>query len=405
MVTGRSTMTNISDAIPDYNNQSATHFISNSPWDEKGLIEHIQNDVIKLIGDPKHGSIHLDESGFPKKGNDSAGVKRQYCGRLGKVENCQVGVFLGYSNGNKRILIDKRLYLPEDWMKDPNRKKKCGIPDDLTFKTKAELGLEMLQDLVKRKIPFAWVGMDSFYGEQPWLLKEIAKLDRIYIADIPCDTRVWLTKPEVGIPQKNGTRGRNPYVEKVLDKDNNPVKVDKIEKDLDTSQWHKIFLRDSERKEIWCRIACIRVFPVQDSLPSEECWLIIRKNEGESETKYQLSNAPADTSIERLGEMSCSRYWMERAIQDAKSDGGMADYEVRGYTGWNHYMAMTFLAMLFLLEMQDEWKSKAPLLTLVDVRQILEKILPKNKITDEDLLSMIEQKHKRRYSAKLSHHK
>ena len=99
---GRSTMTNISNAIPDCNNQSATHFISNSPWDEKGLIEHIQNDVIKLIGDPKHGSIHLDESGFPKKGNDSAGVKRQYCGRLGKVENCQVGVFLGYSNCNKR---------------------------------------------------------------------------------------------------------------------------------------------------------------------------------------------------------------------------------------------------------------------------------------------------------------
>lgn len=96
---------------------------------------------------------------------------------------------------------------------------------------------------------------------------------------------------------------------------------------------------------------------------------------------------------------------MERAIQDAKSDGGMADYEVRGYTGWNHYMAMTFLAMLFLLQMQDEWKSKAPLLTLVDVRQILEKILPKNNITDEDLLDMIEEKHKRRYSAKLSHHK
>lgn len=398
-------MTNISNAIPDCNNQSATHFISNSPWDEKGLIEHIQNDVIKLIGDPEHGSIHLDESGIPKKGNDSAGVKRQYCGRLGKVENCQVGVFLGYSNDKKRILIDKRLYIPEDWMKDPNRRQKCGIPDDLIFKTKAELGLEMLQDLVKRKIPFAWVGMDSFYGEQPWLLKEIGELHRIYIADIPFDNRVWLTLPEVGIPQKNGTRGRDPFIERVLDKDNDPVKVDKIAKDLDTSKWHKIFLRDSERKEIWCKIACLRVFPVQDSLPGKECWLIIRKNEGESETKYQLSNAPADTRIERLGEMSCSRYWIERAIQDAKSDGGMADYEVRGYVGWNHYIAMTFLAMLFLLEMQDEWKSKAPLLTLVDVREILEKTLPKNKITDEDLLDMIEQKHKRRYSAKLSHHK
>ncbi len=117
------------------------------------------------------------------------------------------------------------------------------------------------------------------------------------------------------------------------------------------------------------------------------------------------SNASVETPIEKLGQMSCSRYWIERAFQDAKGDVGLADYEVRGYTGWNHHMAMTFLAMLFLLEMQDEWKSKAPLIILTDVREILEVIMPKRKIRDKEILKLIEQKHRARYSAKLSHHK
>lgn len=394
----------MSKTVPDCNNQSIQHFISNSLWDEQGLIYQIQDDVADLIGDKENGSLQLDESGFPKQGENSAGVKRQYCGRLGKIENCQVGVFLGYVNDSKRILFDKRLYIPKDWMNDTERKKKCGIPDDLIFKTKAELGLEMILDAKKRNIPFGWVGMDSFYGEQPWLLNELDEEVIRYIADIPCDTRIWLNKPDVGIPQKNGIRGRNPTIEKVISPDD-PLRVDKLVNDLDSSQWHRVYLRDSERKEMWCKLACLRIYPVNDSLPGKECWLVIRRNEGESDTKYQFSNAPLETSIEKLGKMSCSRYWIERALEDAKGDGGLADYEVRGYIGWNHHMAMVFMSMLFLLEMQDEWKLKAPLLTLTDVREILEVIMPKRRVSDRDILKLIEQKHKARYSAKLSHHK
>ena len=403
-VSKRGTMVEMSKTVPDCNNQSMQHFISNSLWDEQGLIYQIQDDVVNLIGDKENGSLQLDESGFPKQGENSAGVKRQYCGRLGKIENCQVGVFLGYVNENKRTLFDKRLYIPKDWIEDIERRKKCGIPDDLIFKTKAELGLEMIFDAKRRSIPFGCVGMDSFYGEQPWFLNELDKKGIRYIADIPCDTRVWLSKPDVGIPQKNGVRGRNPTIEKVIGNDN-LMRVDNLAKELDPSQWHRIYLRDSERKEMWCNLACLRVYPVDDSLPGNECWLIIRRNEGETDTKYQFSNAPVDTSIEKLGKMSCSRYWIERAFEDAKGDGGLADYEVRGYVGWNHHMAMVFMAMLFLLEMQDEWKLKAPLLTLTDVREIFEVIMPKRRVSDREILKLIEQKHKARYSAKLSHHK
>lgn len=397
-------MTEIAKTIPNCNNQSVQHFISNSLWDEQGLIHDIQDRIVKLIGNKENGSLQLDESGFPKQGNNSAGVQRQYCGRLGKIENCQAGVFLGYVNDNKRTLIDKRLYIPQEWMNDKDRRKKCDIPEDLVFKTKAELGLEMILGAKRRGIPFGWVGMDCFYGQQPWFLNELEKERTVYIADIPCDTRVWLDKPDVGVPLKNGIRGRNPTIEKVIG-NNNPLRVDKLANELDSSQWERVYLRDSERKEMWCRLACLRVFPVQDKLPGKECWLVIRKNENETETKYQFSNAPIDINIEKIGKMSCSRYWMERALEDAKGDVGLADYEVRGYIGWNHHVAMVLMAMMFLLEMQDKWKSKAPLLTLTDVREIFEVIMPKRKVTDKEILKLIEQKHRARYSAKLSHHK
>jgi len=170
---GRGNMTSYAEFVPETNNQKLQNFISDSPWDEKPVIEQIQADVVKLIGDKTNGSIHIDESGFKKDGRDSVGVKRQYLGRLGKIENCQMGVFLGYTNGNRRTIIDERLYLPEDWANDPIRRKKCGVPDDIVFKTKGQLGLEMLLEAQNRKVPFAWVGMDCFYGEQPWLLDEI----------------------------------------------------------------------------------------------------------------------------------------------------------------------------------------------------------------------------------------
>jgi SRSO17 transposase len=236
-----------------------------------------------------------------------------------------------------------------------------------------------------------------------FITRNSCKKEIRYIADIPCDSRVWLNKPVVGIPEKNGVRGRNPTIEKVIG--DSPLRVDNLANELDSSQWHRVYLRDSERKEMWCKLACLRIYPVNESLPGKECWLIIRRNEGESDTKYQLSNAPLEISIEKLGQMSCSRYWIERALEDAKGDGGLADYELRGYIGWNHHMAMVFMAMLFLLEMQDEWKLKAPLLTLTDVREILEVIMPKRRVSDRDILKLIEQKHKARYSAKLSHHK
>lgn len=401
---GRGNMVNYAKNVPDTNNQALQNFISDSPWDEKSVINQIQKDVTQLIGDKNDSSLHIDESGFKKSGRNSVGVKRQYCGRLGKIDNCQVGVYLGYTNGNRRTLIDERLYLPEDWANDPVRRLKCGVPDDVVFKTKAQLGLEMLLEAKERGVPFAWVGMDCFYGEQPWLRNEIDGRGVTYIADVPCDTQVWLHLPRTEIPEKKGTCGRNPTIEKIALGEPGPVQVQKLADHPDT-KYHRVFLRDTERKELWSQLACLRVYPVENKLPGEENWLIIRRDEGENETKYQFSNALEDTSIERLGQMSCSRYWIERALQDGKGVAKMADYQVRGWIGWHHHMVMTLLAMLFIMELQVEFGKKAPMLSVQDVKEVLEVILPRKEVTEEEILAIILQKHKARLSARKSHHR
>jgi SRSO17 transposase len=300
------------------------------------------------------------------------------------------------------MLLDRRLYLPEKWASDKKRREKCGIPESVEFQTKAQLGLELIRKAQERAIPFAWIGMDSHYGQQEWLLAELERDNLIYIADVPCDTRVWLDLPRTQIPQRKGNRGRKPTK---LKADSHPTAVHEIAHALEENHWTRMYIRDTERGQLWSWLAFLRVYPVRDELPGPETWLILRKDEGEKKLKYQFCNAPSHTPIERLAEMSHSRYWMERAIQDAKGEAGLADYELRSWRGWHHHMTMTILAMLFLLELQLDWKSKAPHLTIQDVREILEVILPKREITPDEILKIIQQKHKARLSARRSKHR
>lgn len=397
-------MTNIPKTVPESDNQSLQHFISESAWDEEGVITELQKNVTELIGDKDNGSIHIDESGYPKQGKDSVGVKRQYCGRLGKVDNCQVGVFLSYANGKHRALIDKRLYLPKEWIDDAERRKKCGVPEDIEFKNKADLAFDMIMDARNREVPFGWVGMDCFYGNQPSLLDKLHSEGTMYIADIPCDTPVWLEKPKTEVPKRKSRKGRQPTREQLAEGEPNTLQVQEIGKQ-DSIKWEHVFVRDTERKELWYQIACLRVYPVRKELPGEETWLIIRKSDGENEIKYQLSNAPINITVEKLAQMSASRYWIERAFEDAKGDLGMADYQVRSWLGWHHHMTMTFLSMLFLLRLLLEMENKATGLTIQDIREILEVILPKKSVTEDEILKMLEQKLKAKESARRSHHK
>ena len=386
-------------------NQSLQHFITHSPWNERTVIDRIQRKVGKMIGDREEGSLHIDETGFPKQGSASVGVQRQYCGRLGKVDNCQVGVVLGYANKSQRILIDGQLYLPKEWAENSDLRNKCKIPEEVQFRTKAQIGFDMVLNARENGVPFAWVGMDSFYGEQPELRRKLDAEGLTFIADIHRDTRVWLSKPKTGIPERDGNQGRHPIRERVLDGESSPIEVQKIKDLIDQSQWKQVLARNTERKELMINIACLRVYPVENNLPAKELWLVIRKEVGQDTIKYQLTNASLDTDVGRLAKMSCSRYWIERAIEDAKGVASLEDYEARSWRSWHHHITMSLLAMLAVLMMQVELKVKADMLTLQDVKHILEVMMPRRDIGEREILKIIKDKHKARLSASESHHR
>jgi SRSO17 transposase len=404
---GRGTMRSYSVDVPDCNSQSLQHFVSNSPWNHRPVLDHIQRDVRDIVGDKNNGSLHVDECSFPKQGADSVGVAPQYCGRLGKIANCQVGVFLGYVKDSYRTLIDEQMYLPEEWITDKVRRRKCGVPWYVRFKKKTELAWEMILHAAKKnKIPFGWVGMDGFYGRDSWLRNKIDSHGMIFIADIPCNLGVWLQRPVIGVPhRKEGVRGRNPTREKVLE-GTDLIKVKDLKDKLDDSQWHHVFIRDTERKELWADMACLRIYPSEEnSLPGKECWLIIRKDLENDEIKYQLSNAPMGTSIDRFAQMSGSRYWIERTFEDGKGIAGLADYQVRSWTGWHHHMTMTILAMLYLMSLTIDLGKKVNFLTVQDVKEIFEIIMPKRKVTDEETLQLLMEKIKAKESVRRSYHR
>jgi len=398
---GRRNMNKMSIKITDKNEQALSHFISNSPWEEEALIEKIGKDVVEVIStNGKEGGIVLDESGIVKQGKKSVGVARQYCGTLGKVENCQVGVYLAYTNGEEATLIDKRLYLPQEWTDDADRCKEAGVPEGIKFQTKAELGLEMILKAKERGIPINYVGMDAHYGEQPWLLSKFDEegIQIPYVSDIPSNTRVYVELPKVGIPEKKGKRGRNPDKERVLDAE--PVEVRKLKENKEI-EWNVLKIRDIERGELWIRFAAKRVYRIEDELPvNKPVWLIIREELDGSDVKFSFSNAAEDTPLEVLARRQSARYWVERALQDAKGLAGLDEYQVIGWRGWHHHMSMILLSMLFLLTLKHKVRDKAPMLTLNDVKEILEEVMPKRKLSLDDAVEIIHKKHLNRYRSR-----
>ncbi len=353
----RRNLLQISWQLENCDPQRLQQFITDSPWDHQSLVNRIQDDIIKLSKRTKDIALIIDESGFPKQGNMSVGVQRQYCGYLGKVDNCQVGVFLTYSTPEWSTIFDKRLYMPQKWIDDQARRKKCKVPKELTFKTKAELALEMVQDCVDRNIYFKFVSMDAHYGEQPWLLLEFENRNIIYMADIPYDTQVFRRKSRFEIPRKKGVRGRKPTKPKLAPGEEASISVKQL---IETDgQWREIRIRDSERGELRIEFKALRVWRKQDEMPEKEVWLVARREiEKPEEISYSLSNAPINTPRKQLAKMKCRRYWVERSFQDAKSEAKMDQYEIRGWRSWHSHMIMIILTLLLLLKIRLKLQKK-----------------------------------------------
>jgi SRSO17 transposase len=338
-------------------------FLSESSWDCRPMMIHLQALVAKWLGEGD-GIAIVDGSGFPKQGKHSIGVAPQYCGHLGKIANCQQGVFLGYASRVGYSFLDERLYLPQEWFGADHRQQRqaCGLPATVKFQTEGELALDMLQELNERGVvPFQWVAYDESYGKNPAFLAATAALHKWYMAEIPSDTRVWLRTPRMEEPGQ-GALGRPRLHRRVRRTAPHPEEVRALILRLPKRTWHRHWIHEGSKGPLLAEFAILRVTPVQDRLPAPRQWLICRRSLGtQPEVKFYLSNAPSHCSLQELIRVSGLRWPIETTLQEAKGEVGMDHYEVRTWLGWHHHMFQSFLAHLFLIRLRILFKKNCPL--------------------------------------------
>jgi len=392
-------MERMAEVVPESDEQAYQHFLSNSPWDERPVLNQVAREADRLLGGTANTALLIDEVGFTKKGTQSVGVNRQYNGRLGKVDNCQVGVFTVLSQGTRATLVDQRLYLPEAWASDPARCDAVGVPKaHQVLKTKTELALEMIRYQRRQGVRFAWVGADGFYGNDPAFLRTLDDDGERFVIDVHCDQRVYLEDPHPHVPPRKSARG---YAPTRLQAQCDPIMVRQWMKEQPEAGWKAEELRDSTKGKLRVEVLHQRVWLWDGKEAKARHWhLIVRREIADhAEIKYSLSNAPADTPVWRLAQMQGQRYWIERQFEDGKGQVGMGHYQARGWKSWHHHMAMVAMALLFMLEERLRQCESYPLLSCADITRLLADFLPRQDRTVEELIQQMEVRHRKRQAS------
>lgn len=386
------------EVVPNTEYQALQHFASKSPWDHRMVMDQVALDSDRHLGGTPDSGLIIDETGIPKKGKKSVGVARQWCGRLGKVDNCQVGVFASLVRAASATLIDARLYLPKEWTNDRKRCKSAGVPDDVPFKTKSQLALDIVHHARSLGLRFAWVGVDGGYGKEPQFLKILDDEGEQFVADVHKDQIIYLEDPEPVIPQRRSIRGRVPSRYKT---EIPQLTVADWAANQPEQAWRRIAVRDSTKGQLEVDLLTQRVWVWLDDQKTVRQWhLIVRREVGAKETiKYSLSNAPAETTPERLSYMQGQRFFVERSFQDAKGSVGLDHYQTRGWRAWHHHMAMVMMATLFMLETRLAQKDSYPLLSCPDIVTLLAHFLPRRDITPEEVFRQMAVRHQQRQAS------
>jgi SRSO17 transposase len=387
--------------------QAMQQFIGQGQWTDEALLKKHWVLVNETLGE-EDGVWIPDGSGFPKKGAHSAGVARQWCGQLGKVENCQVGVFAAYASRQGYTLLDRRLYLPEAWFDEDHRARweKCGIPDETLFQTEPALALEMLKAVVAEgTLDFRWVACDEAYGKDPAFLDGVADLGRWYFAEVPHNTRVWQTRPRTAVPAWVG-RGRRPTKERLVEGEPAPQRVDAIAAAVPQQDWRPYLIKEGSKGPMVAEFAFRRVVEVRDELPGREVWLVLRRALAEgAELKTYLSIAPSDIPHPELVRIAGMRWPVETALEDGKDGLGMDEYMVRSWIGWHHHMTVCILAHHFLVRVQKRLNREAPALTVPQARLLIASVLPLKRLDPQEAIRRIQFIQKQNHAAYLSHRK
>jgi SRSO17 transposase len=339
--------------------QRLLHFVGQAPWSDDVLLDKVREMVLPRI--ERHGPIEawiIDDTGFPKKGRHSVGVARQYCGQLGKQDNCQVAVSLSIANHHASLPVAYRLYLPQEWSEDRARRARVGVPEETTFKTKLEIALEQVRWACEAGIPRGIVLMDPGYGHDAGLRTALSGLGLHYVAGILSRATVWA--PGTGpLPPKPYVRGLGRPTKRLRrDETNRPVMVKDLAFSLPAGAWKTITWREGANAPLKSRYARLRIriarrdFDRSEPWPEE--WLLIEWPKGEPEpTKYWLSNLPPDISFRSLVDSAKLRWRIERDYLELKQEVGLGHFEGRGWRGFHHHASLCIAAYGFLVSERE----------------------------------------------------
>ncbi len=345
------------DALVGGDVQAMQQFIGLGAWDDDAVLARHQQLVAEALGDAATGVLIVDGCDFPKQGTHSVGVARQYCGALGKVANCQASVVACYASARGFALVDRRLYVHEDWFTPAyaDRRVRCGVPPGLPFQTRTELAWAMVAGLRERgDLPFRWVTGDEHCGNTPVLLDRIADAGLAYFMEVPHNVRVWAARPPTAVPAATGRKG-HPFTRlRLAPGAPAPVRVDALAAALPPSAWQVAQIQEGGKGPLVAEVAFVRAVAVRDGLPGPDVWVALRRAlDADRELKVYLCNAAADTAPETLVWLLGLRWSVEQAIKEAKEELGLDHYEVRGWRGWHHHTTMTLLAQGFLVRLHS----------------------------------------------------
>jgi len=378
--------------------QNMQHFMSNSPWSGLALIEHVQHAIVERP-ELQGGMLILDESADEKSGDTYAGAGRQHNGRMGKVDECQVGVYLAYAKNQHWTLWDGCLFIPEKWFSASaaQRRTKAGIPGERSFQTKVELGWQMMEQAKAAGLTFEAVAFDSLYGRSYWLRERCTQAALEYYADIPNNYSLYRQAPVLEFEQ--GKRGKPTRKFKIVGQE--ALTAADFAR-LPQTVWETITLRPTERGQMQVEFARYRVWTVSSTGTVREETLLL-KREGLT-IRYSLTNAPPSTPLAILADRKCQRYFVERSLQDAKSELGMADFQALKYRAWDHHLALTIAASWFIAETRLEWAAEfppdaqllrdyetevLPRLSMSNVCELLRAVLPLRQLSSQEAAALV----------------
>jgi len=378
--------------------QRMHHFVAKSGWSDEGLLRAVRIWAVpRLTADDAVKAWIIDDTGFPKKGKQSVGVARQYCGQMGKQDNCQVAVSLSIAGERASLPVGYRLYLPKEWAEDPARRAQAEIPDTIGFKTKHEIALELIKKAIEQDIPRAIVLADAGYGNDTEFREKLSGMNVLYAVGIQKNTTVWAPGTTPLQPPPYSGKGR-PRKLLIRDKDHAPVSVWDLAAGLPQKAWKKITWREGVAGEMTSRFARLRVHTAHRDIwrntLRQEQWLVIEWPGGEAEPiKYWLSTMDADMKFTEMIRTIKMRWRIERDYYELKQEIGLGHFEGRGWTGFHHHASLCIAAYAFLCCTRLAFSPSAVARILFNVPAVPEGFRPRGSATQRTARPMVPRDH------------